>query len=174
MSKCPRGQEKNLLLLLMSIHHSGTKGNLQENLIRMSLTKGPRGEEINLRLLLMSIHHSGTEGSLQENLIMMSLTKGQRGEEINLLLLLMSVHHSRTEGSLQANLIRMSLKRLKEEPLAIKKETERKLHGLMLLMIWRSQIPIRIWREECKRLHWNHQFKWIKHHFPLDKIQFMI
>ena len=86
----------------------------------------------------------------------------------------MSVHHSRTEGSLQENLIRMSLKRLKEETLAIKKETERKLHGLMLLMIWRSQIPIRIWREECKRLHWNHQFKWIKHHFPLDKIQFMI
>ena len=124
----------------------------------MSLTKGPR-EEINLLLLLMSIHHSGTKGNLQENLIMMSLTKGQRGEEINLLLLLMSVHHSRTEGSLQENLIRMSLKRLKEETLAIKKETERKLHGLMLLMIWRSQIPIRIWREECKRLHWNHQFK---------------
>ena len=107
-------------------------------------------------------------------LIRMSLTKGPRGEEINLLLLLMSIHHSGTKGSLQENLIRMSLKRLKEETLAIKKETERKLHGLMLLMIWRSQIPIRIWREECKRLHWNHQFKWIKHHFPLDKIQFMI
>ena len=102
------------------------------------------------------------------------MPKGSRGEQINLLLLLMSIHHSGTKGSLQKNLIRMSLKRLKEETLAIKKETEKKLHGLMLLMIWRSQIPIRIRREECKRLHWNHQFKWIKHHFPLDKIQFMI